>query len=74
MSIKGYLFVLFGALILILGGSQLLVSHFYKAQLQSELSERSRDLSQNLVKVLIDNVGTEQEFVVQFDEDRKSVV
>ncbi|QYJ92404.1 sensor histidine kinase [Shewanella spartinae] len=68
MSIKGYLFVLFGALILILGGSQLLVSHFYKAQLQSELGERSRDLSQNLVKVLIDNVGTEQEFVVQFDE------
>ncbi|MCG9713654.1 ATP-binding protein [Shewanella insulae] len=68
MSIKGYLFVLFGALILLLGGSQLLISHFYKAQLQSELSERSRDLSQNLVKVLIDNVGTEQEFVVQFDE------
>ncbi|MFV7782977.1 ATP-binding protein [Shewanella marisflavi] len=69
MSIKGYLFVLFGALILFLGGSQLLVSHFYKAQLQSELSERSRDLSQNLVKVLIDNVGAEQEFVVQFDKE-----
>ena len=68
MSIKRYLFMLFGALIILLGVSQLLISQYYKAQLQNELSESSRTLSQNLVKVLIDNVDSELPFVVEFDE------
>ncbi|QFU23237.1 HAMP domain-containing protein [Shewanella eurypsychrophilus] len=69
MSIKRYVFLLFGALIILLGISQLLISQYYKGELQSELSESSRALSQNLVKVLIDNVGSEQEFIVEFDDE-----
>ena len=69
MSIKRYLFLLFGTLIILLGLSQLLISQYYKGELQSELSESSKTLSQNLVKVLIDNVGMEQEFVFELDED-----
>lgn len=68
MSIKRYLFLLFGALIILLGLSQLLISQYYKGELQNELSERSKVLSQNLVKVLIDNVGSEQEFVLALDD------
>ncbi|QYJ84801.1 two-component sensor histidine kinase [Shewanella mesophila] len=68
MSIKRYLFMLFGALIILLGVSQLLISQYYKAQLQNELSESSRTLSQNLVKVLIDNVDSERQFFVEFDD------
>lgn len=71
MSIKRYLFMLFGALIILLGLSQLLVSQFYKAQLQNELSQSSRTLSQNLVKVLIDNVDSEQQFIVEFDDQHR---
>lgn len=65
MSIKRYVFFLFGALIILLGISQLLISQYYKGELQNELSESSRALSKNLVKVLIDNVGSEQEFIIE---------
>ena len=69
MSIKRYVFLLFGTLIILLGVSQLLISQYYKGELQSELSQSSRTLSKNLVKVLIDNVGSEQEFIVEFSEE-----
>ncbi|WP_076415461.1 HAMP domain-containing sensor histidine kinase [Shewanella sp. UCD-KL12] len=69
MSIKRYVFFLFGALIILLGISQLLISQYYKGELQSELSETSRALSQNLVKVLIDNVGSEQEFFIELADE-----
>ncbi|WP_394205642.1 ATP-binding protein [Shewanella waksmanii] len=68
MSIKRYLFVLFGTLIIVLGVSQFLVTHYFKDQLQSELSSQSEVLSKNLVKVLIDNVASQQELVVEFNE------
>lgn len=71
MSIKRYLFLLFGTLIILLGLSQLLISQYYKGELQSELSESSKTLSQNLVKVLIDNVGNEQEFVFELDDEEE---
>jgi len=67
MSIKRYVFLLFGALILLLAGSQLFISQYFKSELQSELSHSSKALSQNLVKVLIDNVGDENEFFREFD-------
>ncbi|GIU39794.1 hypothetical protein TUM3794_15930 [Shewanella colwelliana] len=69
MSIKRYLFLLFGALIILLGLMQLMISQGIKEELQSELSQSSKTLSQNLVKVLIENVGNEQDFVVEFEHD-----
>ncbi|WP_299797040.1 PAS domain-containing sensor histidine kinase [uncultured Shewanella sp.] len=69
MSIKRYVFLLFGALILLLAGSQLFISQYFKSELQSELSHSSKTLSQNLVKVLIDNVGDENEFVVEYPSE-----
>ena len=50
MSIKRYLFLLFGALIILLGLMQLMISQGIKEELQSELSQSSKTLSQNLVK------------------------
>jgi len=69
MSIKRYVFLLFGALILLLAGSQLFISQYFKSELQSELSHSSKTLSQNLVKVLIDNVGDENEFFVEYPSE-----
>ena len=69
MSIKRYVFLLFGALILLLAGSQLFISQYFKSELQSELSHSSKALSQSLVKVLIDNVGDENEFFVEYPSE-----
>lgn len=68
MSIKRYLFILFGTLIIVLAVSQLFVTHYFKAQLQAELSSSSEALSKDLVRVLINSIASEQELVVEFDE------
>ncbi|MEZ9822900.1 HAMP domain-containing protein [Shewanella sp. 10N.286.45.A1] len=53
MSIKRYVFLLFGALILMLAISQLFVAQYFKTQLQQELEQSSRSLSKSLVSVVI---------------------
>ncbi|ACJ29006.1 ATP-binding region, ATPase-like:Histidine kinase, HAMP region [Shewanella piezotolerans WP3] len=53
MSIKRYVFLLFGALILMLAVSQLFVAQYFKTQLQQELEQSSRSLSKSLVSVVI---------------------
>ncbi|MCL1058642.1 ATP-binding protein [Shewanella gelidimarina] len=53
MSIKRYVFLLFGALILMLAISQLFVAQYFKTQLQQELEQSSKSLSKSLVSVVI---------------------
>ncbi|GIU08099.1 MULTISPECIES: HAMP domain-containing sensor histidine kinase [unclassified Shewanella] len=57
MSIKRYVFMLFGALILLLAMSQLFVAQYFKAQLQAELEQSSKSLSKSLVSVVIENAA-----------------
>ncbi|ABZ77077.1 histidine kinase [Shewanella halifaxensis HAW-EB4] len=57
MSIKRYVFMLFGALILLLAMSQLFVAQYFKTQLQAELEQSSKSLSKSLVSVVIENAA-----------------
>ena len=57
MSIKGYVFMLFGALILLLGMSQLAMTRYFKSQLQAELQQTSKALSHDIVNVVIERAA-----------------
>ncbi|MBT1445710.1 HAMP domain-containing histidine kinase [Shewanella sp. JM162201] len=57
MSIKQYLFALFGGLILLLGLSQLLIGEALKRQLDEDLKANSVALSRQLVDILVDDLG-----------------
>lgn len=62
MSIKAYMFLLFGALIILLSASQVFITHYFKNQLQTELAQTSKALSQDLVNVVIEQAGEMNEF------------
>ncbi len=65
MSIKAYMFLVFGALILLLGGTQVFITHYFKSQLQTELAQTSKVLSENLVNVVIEQADQLTEFAIQ---------
>ena len=53
MSIRGYLFVLFSALILALGLGQVVMMDYFKSELQAQLQQSTKALSQDLIRVVI---------------------
>ena len=56
MSIKSYLFALMAALLVLLAGGQLLFAGYLKTQLQNDLQQSTIDLSQRLVRQVIEDV------------------
>ncbi|MGS0683116.1 ATP-binding protein [Shewanella sp. 125m-7] len=68
MSIKRYVFMLFGALILLLAMSQLFVAQYFKTQLQAELEQSSKSLSKSLVSVVIENAAEFERMEFAFPE------
>jgi signal transduction histidine kinase len=79
MSIKAYLFILFAALILGLGLSQVLLTGYVKGQLDEELQQSSLSLSRQLVSVVVKSVGDagptdEEEATFDIDVNRQSDV
>ncbi|GIU14816.1 HAMP domain-containing sensor histidine kinase [Shewanella sp. MBTL60-007] len=73
MSIKRYVFILFGALILVLAMSQLFVAQYFKAQLQAELEQSSKSLSKRLVSVVIENAAELERVELSFPETPDTV-
>ena len=63
MSIKHYLFALFGGLILLLGLSQLLIGEALKQQLDEDLRKDSLALSRQLVDIVVEDLGENLQFV-----------
>jgi signal transduction histidine kinase len=53
MSIRGYLFLLFSALIFALGLGQVLMMDYVKSELQTQLQQSTKALSQDLIRVVI---------------------
>ncbi|PKG59284.1 histidine kinase [Shewanella sp. Choline-02u-19] len=84
MSIKRYVFLLFGALILMLAISQLFVAQYFKTQLQQELQQSSKSLSKSLVSVVIQRASDidrwefslpeENEFLTDIEENKEFVL
>ncbi|QQX82028.1 HAMP domain-containing protein [Shewanella sp. KX20019] len=84
MSIKRYVFLLFGALILMLAISQLFVAQYFKTQLQQELEQSSKSLSKSLVSVVIQRASDieswefalpeESEFLTDIEENEEFVL
>lgn len=68
MSIRHYLFLLFGGLILLLGLSQLLIGEALKRQLESDLSEDSVALSRQLVDIVVEDLDENLRFVTKAPE------
>lgn len=73
MSIKRYVFILFGALILVLAMSQLFVAQYFKAQLLTELEQSSKSLSKSLVSVVIENAAELERVEFSFPEVPRAV-
>ncbi|GGI86032.1 sensor histidine kinase [Shewanella gelidii] len=57
MSIKRYVFLVFGTLIVLLGLSQIFIAQYFKDQLQAQLQTSSRALSQDIIDVVIEQAG-----------------
>ncbi|WP_372872500.1 ATP-binding protein [Shewanella sp.] len=69
MSIKHYLFALFGGLILLLSLSQLLIGEALRQQLDDELKKDSLALSRQLVDIVVEDLGDKIQFVQQAHVD-----
>ncbi|MCL2920143.1 sensor histidine kinase [Shewanella litorisediminis] len=72
MSIKHYLFALFGGLILLLGLSQLLIGEALKQQLDEDLRKDSLALSRQLVDIVVEDLGDNLQFVQQVQIKREN--
>ncbi|NKF50337.1 HAMP domain-containing protein [Shewanella sp. WXL01] len=65
MSIRLFLFAVFAGLIIILGVSQVGLMHYLKAELQTELEQSSKSLSQDIVSVAFKQINREHEQLKQ---------
>ncbi|QBF81643.1 HAMP domain-containing protein [Shewanella maritima] len=65
MSIRLFLFAVFAGLIIILGVSQVGLMHYLKAELQTELQQSSKSLSQDIVSVAFKQINREHEQLKQ---------
>ncbi|WP_394133032.1 ATP-binding protein [Shewanella maritima] len=57
MSIRFYLFMLFGLLITALGLSQLLLMNYVKTELQAQLQQSSKTLSQDVIRLAFEQLS-----------------
>lgn len=64
MSIKRYLFILIGGIVLVVAALQMLLLTFYKQHLNQEIVEKSQRLSTQIIDFAVENVDLDENILI----------